>query len=146
MIEKDLRRYLLTINPIREIVKDNIYAGRIPETAKPIYAILLRRISGTRTYYLGGEEPFTQPIIQVDMLSRNAVAEIKLDELSENVRLALNKYAAAPGKIGETFVHCINIISENVDIPQPPIASGIAWKRQRSFDIQITHEQQTTFA
>ena len=143
MIERELKHHLLTIPTICQIVDKHIYAGRIPKTAEPKYAILLRRISGSRTYGLFGEDEVAQPIIQVDLLSRESIAETVLDELFENCRKALNEYAAAPGAMGDAWVVNIQIISETVDVPQLPVATGLSWKRQRSFDIQVMHTQET---
>jgi hypothetical protein len=146
MIERDLKHYLLTVSPICEVVDKHIYAGRIPKTAEPEHAILLRRISGTRTYGLFGEDDVAQPIVQIDLLSRHAAAETILNRLFENCRKALNKFAGAPGKMGSTWVLTMQIISETVDVPQVPVANSLSWKRQRSFDVQFMHQQETSLA
>lgn len=143
MIERELKHHLLGIPAICQIVDKHIYAGRIPKTAEPTYAIVLRRISGTRTYGLFGEDEVTQQIVEVNMLSRNSIAETVLDELFENCRKVLNEFAASPGKMGDAWVVSINVISETVDVPQLPVATGLSWKRQRTFDIQIMYTQDT---
>jgi len=144
MIERELKHYFLTIPTICRIVDKHIYAGRTPQTVNPTYAIRLRKLSQSRSYGLFGEDEVTQSIITVDLLSRESTAETVLDDLFENCRKALNRFAGAPGKMGSDWIVAVQIVSETVDIPQLPVATGLSWKRQRSFDVQIMHTQETS--
>lgn len=147
MIERELKNYWLGVSPICDVVDKHIYAGRIPKTAQPeTAAILIRRLGTNRTYGLFGEDDCCEPILQVDLKCRLANADVLLHRLFENCRKSLNEFAAAPGKMGSIWVVRALIISETVDIPLAPVASGASWKWNRSFDVQIMHNQEVVLA
>ena len=143
MIERELKRHLEG-KPVIANSVGGIYAGRIPRSDTAREAILIRQISAQPTYGLYGEDTVVSPILQIDLISKNEASASILFALFENVRKTLNEFAKAPGLMGEIWVVSINIVSEGVTLI--PSAVGVAWKRQRTFDIQIMHEQATEFA
>ena len=142
MIEKELKNYFLTIPSIKFAV-GGVYAGRIPTDEASSEVIVIKQITGERTYTLDGEDPFVTKVIQIDILSRNDASSATLHAIFENLRKALNVFAKAPGKMGSMFVGSIQIISEGVTLTSSAV--GTTWKRQRSFDIQLIHDQKTEF-
>jgi len=149
MIEKHLAHYLRTIRQIRDKVSDHVYAGRIPSKAKPRFAIMLRRVAGSRSYNLSSEFTAAQPIIEIEVVTRQRGGEYTAWQILHDCRLALNALTAGPVLIGSANdqIQCrgMQVVREATSLPISEGDASAGWIYRHSMDVQITHDQDVAF-
>lgn len=152
MIEKQLAHYLINVSdvsaPNLAKVGAHVYDGRIPAKVKPAYAIKLRKIAGGRSYNLSSEFEASQPIIEVEAMTRLPGGGYTLGLIMDEVRRAMNVYTAGPAQIGDTGdevqIYGCQIVREGSEIPVHPQDASNGWLNRRSMDFQLTRAEVTT--
>ncbi len=139
-----LRDHLRQFKEIRnEIGDDAIFAGRVPKGKKPAIAVKIHRNGNGRFADLGGESGMVAATIQVDVMSRVQSADVKVQRVSEMIRLATAgpSYRGYMGKQNRVWVHGITVERDSMETPTAPIDGSNGWHFQYSQDLRITHEQ-----
>jgi len=145
MITKYLALYLRDVRQIKNIVGDHIYAGRIPKSRSPKFALLLRTIAMQPDYNLASEFGAAQPTVQIEGLSSQPGADQKIVELMDYCRLAMNTYTAGPAWMGtdatRVWVTGCQVARGAMSTPVPDVDASNQWIYRRSLDVTITHHQ-----
>lgn len=134
-IETALHTYLSAKSEITSIVGTRLWRGHLPQSfnwASP--ALTFWKVSEVHDHNIDGGGGCARARIQVDCWHKSSSTAV-VDDLAEQVRLALQGFDGLMGDVPVTSVVLDNVVS----LPEPPTGASDDWRQHIALDFLVIY-------